>query len=280
MSLFRFWLIVVVLVLAGCSGSSSDQEASAASTTSSAVAEEQAEPAQVDESAEPAAAVDEDEAPDDSEDPPPAEPYDPDAQPATDIETDPTTAWISRRSMSAESVEVGWSAPEGAADYQVHRVIWEDRAEPDGAMMTPDNLLTTGDYRGGFVDDDVAAGEEYWYGVRGLDSDGNVLSVGWHWVAAVTDEQPPAQVELAVEQDADSVLLSWSEPDENFRMHGYRVFRAIGDSEPEFLVSTWDLDQTSFLDPDPPSGTVTYSVLAFDFHWNESEPAEITIDIS
>lgn len=279
-------LLAGLLVLAACSSSRADQaadDAAVAPATTAVAAEETTTDPEVvgdEQEAESDEAEQGSQEPASSEAPPPVEAYDPDAEPVSDVETDPTTAWISRRSMSAERVEVVWSAPEGAAEYQIHRVLWEDRAEPDGSVMTADNLITTGDVVGSFVDDDVTDGEQYWYGVRGVDADGNAISVGWHWVAAVTDDQPPSKVPLSAQQpDVSSVLVSWSEPEENYQMHGYRILRAVGDSEPEVVATTWDLNQMSFLDSDPPSGTVTYSVVAFDFHWNDSEPAEVTLEL-
>ena len=182
--------------------------------------------------------------------------------------------------MTDSSIELVWSAPAGAADYQVHRLIRTDEVPPAASMMTADNRLHSGEDSGVFLDEDVAAGELYWYGVRGLGDDGEVLSTGWHATAAVTDEEPPAQVELTVEESNGSVLLAWNEPTENFALHGYRILRTIGDAEPEVVATTWDLQQRSFIDGDPPEGTSAYSVVAFDFHWNDSAPTEVDIDLS
>ncbi len=281
---FRCFVFVVLLALAGCSGSTapearSDRDAPTAASAAEVAASEQ-EPGSVitnndtntgvDSSAAAAAQA---------SSPPPVEAFDASAtQPATDI--DPTSAWISRRSMSSSAIELVWSAPEGSAEYQVHRVPGTSDMQPDDSEMSAENLIHTGDFNGVHVDDAVTEGTRYWYGVRGLDADGAVVSTGWHLAAAITDDEPPAQVELTAEQTDGSVLLSWNQPAENYELHSYRILRAVGNEEPEVVASTWDINQTSFIDDDPPDELVTYSVIAFDFHWNGSEPSEVTLDRS
>ena len=193
-----------------------------------------------------------------------------------------TAAWISRRSMSADVIEMVWSAPEGAASYEVHRVANQDGHPANSAMTSATRIHAFGpdESNGVFIDDDLAEGELYWYGVRSVDGDGQVLSVGWHETAAVTDEEPPSAVAASVEVGDQGILVSWDMPEENFRLHSYRVFRSVDGGEFEHVSSTWNIDQTSLLDDDPPSGVVTYSVVTLDFHWNESEPGTVTVDLS
>lgn len=145
--------------------------------------------------------------------------------------------------------------------------------------MTADTLVQTIDATGTFEDASVVENASYWYGVRGLGADGSVASTGWHHTFAVTDEEPPAAVDFAIEQTDGEVLVSWTPPAENFRLHAYRILRGTDGSELESMGMTWNLDQRSFLDTDPPAGDVTYSVVALDFHWNLSDGLEQTVVI-
>lgn len=284
-AVLRTAFVIAVVVLAGCSGSSVTAPSAATESTAEAASagpssEETSTTPTVGERSEDqdigaTSEVDVAESPNSVA---PLAANDENAQPSGEV--DSTVAWISRRSMTASSIEVVWSAPEGGVDYQVHRLDRTGDVPPSATEMTADNVIHAGAETGTFVDDEVTEGATYWYGIRGLDVDGVVLSTGWHATAAVTDEQPPAQVEVSIEQTNGSILLAWNEPEENFQMHGYRILRAVDGGEPEVAATTWTLDQRSFIDEDPPAALTTYSVVAFDFHWNESEPTEVTLDLS
>ena len=189
--------------------------------------------------------------------------------------------------MSATSIELQWSAPEGAATYQLHRLPFDSDSpsslQPDASAMTAANEIYTtgaGNEVGDFTDTSVATGTKYWYGIRGLDDDGQVLSTGWHRADAVTDNEAPSPVQVSVDLVDGAVQLTWSEPDENYELHGYRILRGVDGQELETVVTSWDLDRTSFVDDDPPAGNLTYAVEAFDFHWNDSEPLPLEVDLS
>ncbi len=290
----RWWLLFVgALVIVGCS--SPDATAphgggESPTTTSTAIDGAQA-PAS---SASPADTAPSDSDPSDEE-PADLEPSDEDSQPAGSVApieaydpddeqppavSDPSSAWISRRWMSESSIEVVWSATDDAVSYEVHRVVRISDSPPDASAMTADTVVHTSDDKGVFIDEGVTAGTIYWHGIRGLGNDGTVLSVGWHPTAAVTDEQPPEPVDVSLEQADGSVLLTWQVPAENYQLHSYQIRRSINGGEAEVVGQTWQLDQTSFLDDEPPTGVVTYSVISYDFHWNLSEPTEVTVELS
>ncbi len=192
-----------------------------------------------------------------------------------------TSAWISRKSMSDSNIELTWSSTDGAVEYQIHRLPRAVDDQPEVAEMTAENLIHTATDAGQWTDDGVLAGTPYWYGVRSLAADGTLVAHGWHRAAAVTDEEPPTEVgALAAVVGDDGVLVTWTQPDENYELHGYRVLRGVDGQEPELISNTWKVSQTSFLDDDPPAGQVTYQIVAFDFHWNESAPADVVIDLS
>ena len=288
MTSWRVPLVGAALLLAGCSDSSGEPLATPSDVSTTTIATddasgngaiststiplEQTEPSTSSEQAETSPSVEAAAAP------PPLEPS---AGPAsTSVDDDATTAWISRRSMNASEIELVWSAPEGADTYEIHRLVRTEETPPPTQALAEENRIHDGPENGTFVDQGVIDGTAYWYGIRGLDAAGNVVSVGWHQAAAVTDEQPPSPVALTLEETEQSIMLSWNQPEENFELHGYRILRSVDDQEPEILATTWNIDQTTFVDDSAPSGTVTYLVAAFDFHWNESERSEVSIDIS
>ncbi len=197
-------------------------------------------------------------------------------------EANSTSAYISRRLMTSKVIEVTWSDTEGVAEYHIHRVLRTSDEEPPVEDMTADNRIHVADEGGRFADQDVDAGAEYWHGVREFSANGDLTAHGWHKTAAIDDEEPPSTVDgITAAAESGEVLVTWREPDENYQLHGYRVFRGVDGEAPESIAVTWRLGQTSFIDDEPPvSAEVVYEVVAFDFHWNESSPGRVTIDLS
>ncbi len=250
---------------AGEAGTSADDSASDANNTDNA---------QEGDSAEEADGADTD------ADPAPLRPYDDEEPPAPSDE--PTTSvWVTRSIMTADLIEIRWSAPEGAAEYHVHRMPRDSETRPDAAAMTEDNLIHVGEEASTYADDTVVDGTRYWYGVRGVAADGSVLSAGWHRADAVTDEQPPDPVgNLQAELVDGEAVVTWTEPNDNYSMYGYTVARVLDGGEPEIVVTTWDPDQTSFIDGDISGASqLSYQIYAFDFHWNDSAPAEVSVQL-
>lgn len=193
-----------------------------------------------------------------------------------------TSAYISRLSMTSDAIEVKWSESEGIVEYRIHRIPRTSDDIPPVEAMTDENLLHVAEAGGRFEDEDVEAGTEYWHGVREFSATGELTAHGWHKTAAVDDEEPPAVVDgINAVLDNGEVLVTWTQPDENYELHGYRVLRSVDGEPSETLATTWRLDQRSFVDDKPPtSADVRYEVVAFDFHWNESTPGGITLDLS
>lgn len=191
------------------------------------------------------------------------------------------TAYISRLLMTSKTIEVHWSDTEGVAEYHIHRVPRTSDDEPRVQAMTADNRIHVADEGGRFTDRGVDAGAEYWHGVREFSADGDLTAHGWHRTAAIDDEEPPSMVDgITAVAQAGEVLVTWTRPDENYQLHGYRVFRGVDGAPPESIAVTWRLDQMSFIDDEPPtSAQVVYEVVAFDFHWNDSAPSGVTIDL-
>ncbi len=201
----------------------------------------------------------------------------------TTISDEPkTSAYISRTSMAADAIGLTWSNTEGVVEYQLHRIPRTSDDEPELEAMTDGNRIHVADEGGRFTDESVAPGTEYWHGVRELSADGEITAHGWHPTAAIDDEEPPSAVDdITAVVESGEVLLTWSEPAENYKLHSYRVLRGVDGQPPERIAVTWRLDQRSFLDDNPPtSGEVVYQVVSMDFHWNESAPGSVTVDLS
>jgi len=153
--------------------------------------------------------------------------------------------------------------------------------KPDPSVMTAKNRFHIAYDIGRFVDNEVEAGVRYWYGVSALSADGAQIAYGWHRADAVTDTEPPAEAEpITAMFDNGAVMVNWTQPEDNYELHSYTVFRSTDGDEPEAMATTCSPEQTSFTDDRPPAtGTVTYSVVAMDFHWNKSLPAKAEVDL-
>lgn len=209
----------------------------------------------------------------------PLRPHD-DAPPAPTSAVD-DSVYITRESMSATSIGVKWSTHDDAVEYHLHRVPRTDDRRPSPDAMTDDTLLQIVFDAGRFVDEGVVAGSRYWYGLRALDAGGVPVAHGWHRTAAVTDTEPPSPVgSLTAGFDNGEMLVTWTRPDENYELHGYQILRGIDGEEPTSIIRTWNLEQTSFIDDEAPtSGIVSYAVVAFDFHWNDSAAVQVDVDL-
>lgn len=208
-------------------------------------------------------------------------PYDETAATATNVERDPTHVWVSRITMREDLIEVIWESADDATAYHLHRIPWISETKPAVESMTPENEVHATNDNGTFADAEVEPGGRYWYGVRAVDPDGALIAHGWHSVAAVTDDESPSMVGgLSAVIDSGEVRVKWDRPEDNYELSGYRVLRAVDGGEPETVAATWDIKQTAFVDDRPPAeGRVTYSVVAMDFHWNLSEPAEVEVEL-
>ena len=209
----------------------------------------------------------------------PLEAIDPDAAQATPV-SNSTSAWISRVNMSAESIELTWATTDNAVEYQLHRVPLSP-TPPAAEVMTAENLIHTTDGAGRFADDTVEAGTQYWYGIRSLSANGDILAHGWHRADAVTDLEPPAAPTVTASAQDGGTLIEWTVPDEGYELHSYRVLRVVDGAEPELVGITWNLDQLSLFDDMPlDSDDVVYQVTASDFHWNRSAPGQTELAAS
>jgi len=290
----RYPLVVALLVLAGCSGSTASAPSSTepAESVESAVeavgddddgnVESNSEVVSIEESTSTSTAAETvSDEPDEMSSVAPVVPAGDPVPP--DPDASDTTAWLSRRSMSASAIELIWSAGVTSAECSLHRFAYAEE-RPDASAMTADNRIHTSPHLEGepniFLDSDVTEGEKYQYGVICLDSAGAVSSVGWSRLDAVTDEEPPSPVEVSLDVEDGVVMMTWSEPEENYELHAYQIHRSVGGQEPEVIATTWNLDQRSFVDDDPPEGVTSYGVSSYDFHFNNSEPTMIAVDLS
>lgn len=200
-------------------------------------------------------------------------------QPTTVNTVSPNNAFIARVSMTASSIEVGWSDREGGAEFHIHRVVRTSDDEPGVEAMTAENLIHVGGGLARFVDEGVEPGTKYWHGVRVISAEGDVIAHGWHRTAAVDDLEPPTAPDgiIAFIENGE-VRVIWATPEENYQLHSYQVFRGVDGEPPEQISATWRLDQLSFIDDDPPTGQLVYQIRALDFHWNLSEPGGVTIN--
>src|SRR5262249_47629824 len=159
---------------------------------------------------------------------------------------------VSASATDAMHVKLSWTASTdnvGVAGYQVYR---------GGTLLATASTA-------GYTDGTVASGTTYSYYVKAFDAAGNVSSAS----STVSPTAPSAPVLTATAAAAQprerhaaaaarSAALTWTGSTDNVGVAGYRVYRGGA------LIATVSSTTTSYSDAAPPSGTDTYSVVAFD----------------
>lgn len=210
----------------------------------------------------------------------PLEPADPVVRAASNEGQIEATNWVARTFMDETRVDVVWSPVDDAETYRLY-VVPTAQANYD-AIALGDLDGTDLVYEGpefGFVDANVAADSFLTYVLVAEVGDATTEP---RWTEALTtsDITPPTPITgLAASVADDGVLLEWepSFDDVEFAAYSVNVLNDAGSFE--YIGGGTEENQTSFIDTEAPSGSVTYLVQAFDFHDNASEFAEVTIEV-
>ena len=187
--------------------------------------------------------------------------------------------WIGWVSMVADRVELTWAEAEFEGDqpvlYRLHRVpsIGTDVSKVE---LTETNLIYAGE-NVGYVDSDVEPETFYTYLIV-AESGTSASERRWTETLTVDDTTPPSDITgLRGERTEDGILLSWDQATDEVEFASYSVSVADGD-DLTYIGGGADETQTSFVDTEPPSGSVTYAVQAVDFHNNRSDLALVTVE--
>ncbi len=196
------------------------------------------------------------------------------------VEDGNSGVWLGRGTMSAESIQLFWSAPADASIYSLFRIDRAGETEPDSAELDEADLL----YRGpevGYVDERVEPAGLYWYILLVEHVDGTNQQ-RWTMADAVTDLEPPSTVRgLEVERIDDTIRLDWIASSDNYQFARYAIRRSVDGADFAFHGNSFDVNQTSFVDDQlPNAATVAYEVISVDFHDNRSTPAVVTVDLN
>lgn len=181
--------------------------------------------------------------------------------------------------MSDDSVELFWAAPDGVDSHAVYRFLRDDVADPDTVELSDDQLL----YRGpetAYLDDAVKTGDQYWYVLFVELADGSTQQ-RWAIADAVTDTEPPTAVTgLTATRVGDTIELRWDQSSDNYRFERYAIRRSVDGADSIYYGTGFTIDQTSFVDDQLPTvGTVTYQLIAVDFHDNLAEATLATVNL-
>ena len=210
----------------------------------------------------------------------PLEPADPVTRTAANDAPIEATNWVARTFMDDTRVDVVWSPVDNAENYRLYVV---PTAQADYAAIATGDL---GDadlvYEGaefGFVDGNAEADTFLTYILVAEVGDATTEP---RWTEALTtaDITPPTPITgLTATNTGDGVLLEWepSFDDVEFAAYSVNVLNEAGQFE--YIGGGAEENQTSFIDTEAPTGSVTYLVQAFDFHDNGSEFAEVTIEV-
>ncbi len=207
-----------------------------------------------------------------------AEPDPARASPATQG-SDSAVGWLGRGEMTEDRIDLQWAGYPDGTSIELHRFSRIEEPDPALADPTGATVMVTGPSEGAFTDTSVDPGERYWY-VLVAEVDGDV---GRRWTPAdaVTDTQPPAVVlGLQTERIDEGVLITWGQSSDNYEFERYAIRRSLNGEQSVYYATGWTIDQTSFIDDQlPDSGTVTWEIIATDFHGNTAEAATISVDI-
>ena len=179
--------------------------------------------------------------------------------------------------MTASSIQLYWSEYEAAETYQLHRVVADD-VDPRDVVLGEATLLTSSAAIG-FVDTAVVAGAQYYYFLI-VDTPAGPTAPRWTEAHAVTDVTAPSKITgLEASVTEEGIELTWDRSADNYLFARYAIRRAEDDGESIYYGTGWAIDQTTFIDDRPPqtAATVTYEVIATDFHANTAEPTVITV---
>ena len=187
--------------------------------------------------------------------------------------------WLGHGVMSDESIELVWAGPEDVSDFEIYRIERTNGDNPDQLAMEDAVLIYQGDETG-LLDTGVVTGERYWY-VLQVDLPDGTTSGRWTEADAVTDDQPPSAVTgLTATRSGLEVTLKWDQTTDNYLFGRYAIRRSVDGEQSVYYGTGFTLEQTSFIDDQlPRSGTVTYQVIATDFHDNQAEPAVVSIEL-
>ena len=187
--------------------------------------------------------------------------------------------WLGHGVMSEESIELVWDGPEGASDFEIYRIERQGGDNPEKLDMNDAVLIYQGPETG-LLDTGVETGNRYWY-VLQVDLADGTTSGRWTEADAVSDDEPPSPVTgLTATKTGLEVTLKWDQTTDNYLFGRYAIRRSVDGEQSVYYGTGFTLEQTSFVDDQlPRSGTVTYQVIATDFHDNRAEPAVVSIEL-
>ena len=210
----------------------------------------------------------------------PLEPADPVVRAASNDAPLEAANWVARTFMDETRVDIVWSPVDDADTYRLYVVPtaqanYEALAvgDLDGTELIYDGLEF------GFVDANVPANSFLTY-VLVAEVGEATTEPRWTEALTITDITPPTPISgLNASVTDEGVLLEWepSFDDVEFAAYSVNVLNDTGNFE--YIGGGTEENQTSLIDNEAPSGSVTYLVQAFDFHDNASEFAEVTIEV-
>ena len=212
-----------------------------------------------------------------------------DIDPADPVERVPTnpapveeTNWVARTFMDEGRVDIVWSPVEGAEEYRLYRLPTLEADYEAIALGSLDGAERI--YEGlefGFIDDeDVPPNSFLTYVLVAELADGVTTAPRWTEALTITDFTAPTPIEgLQASVANGEVALEWEPSFDDTEFAAYSVSYVDPGGSLQYIGGGSEENQVSFIDNDPPSGSVTYRVQAFDFHDNGSDFADITVDV-
>ena len=178
--------------------------------------------------------------------------------------------------MTATTIELMWTPVEGATGYRIYRVDGLEGFEPNAVSLGRTDLVYDG-LEVAFTDQAIEVDQFYTY-ILEVEAGESTLERRWVQTLAVDDVEPPTDIEsLTAARTPEGVLLTWDSSQDDVEFSSYSVYLIVDDQR-QYLGGGGDVEQTSFIDRQPPLGSATYVVEAVDFHGNRSPTAAVVIE--
>jgi len=108
-----------------------------------------------------------------------------------------------------------------------------------------------------YDDIDVENGVRYYYILRSVDANGQVLPFDTEEISAIPDEEPTAPQELKADVINTQIHLEWNQITGD-NLKGYNIYRNFTGEEPWTLIKSVEISATSFIDENTYPGNVYY----------------------
>jgi len=149
-----------------------------------------------------------------------------------------------------KAVRISWRP---AISERMSYQVWRSKTSGAAYVQISPQFVTGSVYD----DTDVENGVRYYYILRSVDANGEVLPFDSEEISAIPDEEPAAPEELKADSKGAQIHLEWSRITGE-HLKGYNIYRNFTGEEPWTLIKSVEISATSFIDENTYPGNVYY----------------------